>query len=912
MSEPRFLDDVERELFTRARISGDDGAEAYAALPVESVPATEAPPRPAPEVVPPISLNGEWRMAGHEPRRQFSIEHWTAAPGRKPTGAPPSWWREDTDRSGWIPATVPGTVQAALVAAGELPDPLWDANTYEELTAHGVPAEWPWHFRRTRVEEREWWLARSFTVPAPWRDRRVRLAFDGIDYAATVYVNGVPLRHHTGMFGGPEIDVTDLLRYGGENEVVVRIFPPPRDWHGVPKGSPGWGWHYGHLISMGIWRDVRLECVPDFELRDVFVRTEHLAADGSLAELRVRYDVVNHTGSAREIEITGRIGERAFGNTVAARRGPNRYETAITVEAPEVWWPMGYGEQPLHTLTLECPGSAVTTEFGIRTVETAGVPDWPGEEHYRWQFVVNGRRMFLKGANWCWTDPFLGGDFAKDAHILELARRANLQILRAWGGGMVEREEFYRACDRMGILVYQEFPLSFGLPEAPVTDLNVLDRTVSRVVRDLRNHPSLLLWGGGNENAETTGADEPHVLMGRRCLQLDPSRPFHRTSPWGGGAHNYRVYHEGEPIDSGYRAVDAVVYGEYGLSSQPNLESVPRFLPPEKLAAWPPPPDGGIMQHQSQFGLFDLVKQLRYASYGPVTSWAEMTEYSQVAQGEALRFASEMVRAGSGTHTSAFLFYKLTDLFPGASWSVVDFYGVPKLSYYQARRFCRARAAFAAYERLEWGADEPFRAVVHVANDTPHVLSGAEATATVYDARLRPVRERRERVTVPGDGRVAAFELEAGPEAHGGEVFLLAVALRDAGGALLSDQWYWFNARPKSERVRAIEARPMAELEAADPRELIAAYAEPGPAPLLTLPRTELAARMEPGALVVRNAGDVPAAHVVIDGFPHGYGAYLEDNGFFLRPGEERRVAVEAPGEPRLSVRAWNAPRTHT
>ncbi len=149
-----------------------------------------------------------------------------------------SWHRPETDRSDWIPAAVPGTVQAALTAAGEIPDPLLHDHTHAELVAHGVPAEWPWHFRRTRVEEQQWWYARRFDVPADWRGHRVRLSFDGVDDAASFWLNGEPIARHAGMYGGPDIDVTALLRHDGTDEVVVRLDAPPRDWHGVLKRRP--------------------------------------------------------------------------------------------------------------------------------------------------------------------------------------------------------------------------------------------------------------------------------------------------------------------------------------------------------------------------------------------------------------------------------------------------------------------------------------------------------------------------------------------------------------------------------------------------------------------------------------------------------------------------------------------------
>lgn len=911
----RQLDDVEREARERAVLAGDAAVEAHATAfvsRVEALPATDEGTSTG-RHADALDLSGTWLLAGAPPRAQFSIEHWAERGEAKPQGDPVDWYRPDTDRSAWVEAAVPGTVQGALVAAGALPDPLLDGNTYDELVEHGVPERWPWFFRRTRVEQQEWWYAKRFELPADWSGERARLVFDGIDYAATVYVNGEPVSRHTGMFGGPEVDVTSLLLPGESNEIVVRISPPPHDWHGVMKGSPGWGWHYGHLISLGLWRGVRLERVPETEVRDLFVRTVSLG-DG-VARLRVTADVVARTdspGSGRGV-LRLRTPEGSplatWAFELRARRGLNRVELEVDVVEPRVWWPFGYGDQPLYEADLEYGDGAASTGFGIRTVEMASVPDWSTEEFYRWCFVVNGRPLFVKGANWCWTDPLARRPFDIDAHLLQLTVRGGLQMLRAWGGGIVESERFYEECDRLGILVYQEFPLTFGLPDASGTDLAVVDEQVSRIVRSLRSHPSLVMWGGGNENPRPIAGDDPLILIGRRVAHYDDSRPFHRTSPWGGDEHNYRVYHEGWPIDAGYRSMDQAVLGEYGLSSQCDLASMAEFLDPALLEEWPPPAHGAILQHQAQFSLVDVLKQLRYADYGPVRDWATFIEYSQVAQGEALRFASEMVRARSGEHTSAYWFYKLGEVFPGASWAVVDYYGRPKLSYYQAKRFSAARSAFAVTDRLDWAIGEEFTAAVHVANDSPEDLRGT-VTARLWDARLRIVRERSAAVAVAADARVSPFVLGCSVPAEAAPL-LLSVRLEDERGDLVSDQWYWFNAHAKTATVRRIEERPIDDLWDMDVRPLIAAYAEDRPAPLLDLPRTTLAARLEDGALIVENRGAVPAFQVVVDGFPHGVGAILDDNGFGLLPGESRRVPLQLPAgaDPALAVRAWNAQR---
>ncbi len=903
------LDEIERRRWRASSLSGDQWVEHHAGLPSRSArPAGRSDAERQPADI--ISLDGDWLLAGALPGREFSIDRWAGDHSEAARRNPVDWHREDTDRSAWVRAAVPGTVQSALVAAGVIPDPLVDDNTYAELTEHGAPAQWPWFFRRTRIEQQEWWYARRFTLPASWRGRRVRLSFDGLDYAASVYLNGQPIARHVGMYGGPDVDVSSALRFDGDNEVVVRIAPPPRDWHGVMKPSPGWGWHYGHLISMGIWRSVRLEAVPPVELSDLAVTVKEATA--ASARLLVQWDA--HSVEPDAVEETVRLIVRDPGGAVVVDsavvvevlHGVSRHHVELEISQPELWWPFGYGEQPLYTIDAVGSRDSASTGFGIRTVRMDPLPERHGPDLYNWRFVVNGRPLFLKGANWCWTDPMARRGFEVDRHILDLVVRANLQMLRAWGGGTIESDAFYEECDRRGILVLQEFPLTFGL-DSTAADLATIDEQTSRIVRRLRNHPSLVMWGGGNENPATITSDDPLTVIGRRVTQYDPSRPFHRTDPWGGSEHFYGVYHDGMPVEA-YRDLLPAVFGEYGLSSQCNVESMARFLDPALLEEWPPPEHGAIVQHQSQFSLFDLFKQARYAAYGPIRDWATFIEYSQLAQGDALRFASERMRAHSGSGTSAYWFYKVGEAFPGASWAIIDYYGAPKLSYYRAKQFGCARSAYATFDKLDWDGEETFRAAIHVSNDTPAPLEGAGLRVRLHDADLAAIAGYDAAVDVPSDGRFDAAEVAVDLTGHAIRPMLLLVELRDSEGTLVSSQWYPFNHQVKDAALRALETRPLDELADAPVADLLAPYAEL-PSPLGSLPRTTLRASIDGDGIVIENAGPHAAPLVLIGGFPHGVGAWLDDNAFGLAAGESRRVAFAAPngGLEDLQVRAWNA-----
>ena len=922
----RFLDEVQDEEYAKSTLHGDAMVEWESRLPAQAVAADSlraAAALPAPRT---LSLSGEWLLKECKPRLPADVEK-SRIGVEESEGVKGQWFKEGFDRSSWRKVQVPTTVQSALVKLGELPDPLWDTNTYSELQERGQPKSIHWIHRRTTVEQQDWWFARAFDAPREWQGQSVRLYFDGIDYAGSVYLNGKPLGYHEGMFGGPAYDITGIVRFDRPNEVVVSIDKARDTWFGNLKGSPGFGWHYGHLISMGIWRDVRLECVPAAELAAPFVRTVSLTADRAV--LKIQYDIQNQ-GEPVKLEITGTVkgnnfeGEqKSFLNAVTAQRGLNRFATELTIKNPKAWWPVNYGDPNLYELQLALAskgkkphdGKAVT--FGVRTVAMLPLAGTQAEKDYRWQFVINGVPLFIKGANWCWTDPMLQCDPAKYQHFLELARRGGIQMFRSWGGGIIETDEFYRLCDEKGLMVYQEFPYCWGPPDFPLTSPQVLDQQVSSVVKRNRNHPSLVMWGGGNENVAPTGSDEELFLVGRRCRQYDPSRPFHRTSPWGGSVHNWSVFHNGAPIDSSFMSLNVPWYGEFGLPSFNSWEEALKFLPESKLNAWPPAQDdGGIQSHMNQFGFGDMVKVMRYCDYGPITSWKTYMEYSQMAQGDEIGFAANQMRAGSYFNKGGLWFYKMSDLFPGQSWAIVGFYGFPKLSYYRARQVYRPQAAYAHYRQYNWDGHAPFEATLHVNNDSRRPLENVKVRAVIYGSDWSELWSREYAVkNVPLASRQDLDEVKAALDPAKTQPFLMAVSMRGADGGLISDQWYWFNWQVKTDAVREMEKLPAWGWPHERAPEAFKAYGSLPEARLLSLPRTRLAVSLsregKKGSLVIRNEGDCPAFNVIIDHFPYEYGTYLDDNSFSLYPHEERVIGFELTRDAQtlapVTVHAWNA-----
>jgi beta-mannosidase len=387
---------------------------------------------------------------------------------------PSDWLRPDlaeralAHEQGWVPAQVPGSVQHDLWRAGELADPYIGRNS--------LAAEW--------AAERTWVYARSFAADPAWRGRRARLRFEGVDYAARFALNGVELGAHESMFTPACFEVAHLLRYDGPNELVAIIAPAPREQDQMGRTSlvrsrknrMGYWWDFcPRLVNLGLWDAVALDLSGPLRIEDVWVRPA-LAPDHGRAEVIVTVTLSTPEPRRAALEVTLRHAGQVVASELVERQLPagrsqdeakplSAVELRLAVEAPRLWWPNGYGEQALYRATVRVSDAgdpvAISDEqsvsFGIRSVELVAnaTPDATAPPY---TFVVNGERVYINGWNWVPLDALHGVERPEklDA-ILELARRAHVNLLRVNGVGLIERGDFYERCDRLGLMVWQEF-----------------------------------------------------------------------------------------------------------------------------------------------------------------------------------------------------------------------------------------------------------------------------------------------------------------------------------------------------------------------------------------------------------------------------------------------------------------------
>lgn len=838
--EGKSLNDLDRELFAPA-------PSPFSATPAETVRLSSGAERSTQSSRKVLSLDGTWQMLG-------------VAKGRGDE-------RMLLQGKGWedaISAEIPCSVQTALFRAGKIPDPTVGFNDV---------------IARQEVSEKEWWFRKHFE----WQPgTRTRLVFDGVDYSATFYLNGVRLGEHEGPFGGPEFDVTGIVRE--HNTLVVRVDPIPPDWRLVFKTNCVYGWHYVNCPPIGIWQSVRVEQVPVFEIEELFVATAD-AAKGTVdlfAKLRawqkdlqgvLRWDIypANFDGEGYHYEAPVNASE----DTLTAH-------WRFDVPNARQWWPNGLGEPHLYwcEARLLVDGQVVDTwrtRFGIRTVEMRPLPSGALPIYYNWTFVINGRPVFVKGTNWATIDAFLRLSEHRYRRFLTLAKDAHIQILRSWGGGLVETDTFYDLCDELGIMVWQEFPLTWQNFDAirPA----VADEIAVRSIKRLRNRPSLVLWCGGNEHSGSGWLIE---LLGRRCMELDGTRPYHRTDPFGGSIHDYNVYWGLQPLESNLHLV-APFIGEFGLASPCAVESTLKYLPENEREQWPPSDNSAFIHHTPTFTPQNMVHLNRYAKeFDPCEDLRGFTRGSQLAQATGVRVVLERMRTRWDESTGV-VYYKLTDVYPGVSWSTVDWYGVPKIAHYWVQRAFAPLQVVALFDSFDVDANKPLRLQLYLLDDREEWGEASQVRVRLYDARLREAAQKVLNVQ-PSPARVRSLgevTLDA-PGNDSAPLLVLVELLR--GKDVVTHNFYWFNFRQR-------------------------------PGNLFHLPRTTLSVKRDGDYLVVENTGKLPAVSVHFHAPACSDSLRVSESEFWLQPGEQHRVRItfmpniegKLPSDRRLAVGAWNA-----
>lgn len=618
-----------------------------------------------------------------------------------------SWKFRNAKNGPWLPAHVPGSVHLDLRRNGKIPDPFFGTNE-QELAS---------------LEEQAWDYKTVFTVSSELLEREeIDLVADGLDTLATITLNGRTVAATENMFVGYRWPIKRWLRRG-QNELLVHFASPMpyirqkrkshffAEWNdpiggasGIRKEQCNFGWDWGpRLVTSGIYRSLRIEGWSGNRLSHVRLTQDHFRG---AVTLKLKPEPQRESSRTRYRAMV-KFGNELIGETEATRNGT----LEIKIAKPELWWPHLHGKQPLYTVTVELlddNGKALdiwTRRIGLRTIELDRHADKFGES---FQFRINGRAIFAKGANWIPAHVFTSAvtrEMIDD--ILTSAVLANMNMVRVWGGGVYESEDFYDLCDEKGLLVWQDFMFACSLYSGDKHFLGLCREEAEYQVKRLAHRCCLALWCGNNEiemmASEFIMADPKlkkdydalfNKLLPETVAKLDGSTPYWPSSPHqkrgledregaekSGDAHFWDVWHQRKPVKT-YEAQKCRFYSEFGMQSFNYPDIAATYCSPEEFNIFAPRMEAHQKNSAGNLIILDYVSRL----YRFPKNHASLVYLSQLNQAYCLQIGVEHFRR-SMPRTMGALYWQINDCWPVASWSSLEFGGKWKALHYAARRF---------------------------------------------------------------------------------------------------------------------------------------------------------------------------------------------------------------------------------
>ena len=653
-----------------------------------------------------LSLCGEWNIKG---RKENTLDEPISLKGQ-----------------------VPGCVQLDLSRAGYLPKDLFFGENILEAE---------------KYEHHEWWYEKTFT--APKEKKNIYLVFEGVDCLAEYYLNGTKIGESANMLISHEFRIDDYLK-DGENALTVHIKSATlsadkkdysvrminslfADGCHLRKAPHSFGWDImPRAVNAGLWREVRLEVRDEIYFSQTFIAD---VFDGKTFYYTLGTD--NEYVNDVEIELIGSCGDSTVSGKHRCKRRYGRF--ILTIDNPKLWFPYGYGDANIYDCKARIyKGGELIHEkdisFGIREVRLER-RDPEGYDKGQFRFLINGVEIMCKGSNWVPLDAFHCRDAERYDKALELVRDIGCNILRMWGGNVYEDNKFFDFCDRNGIMVWQDFAMACAqYPETDEFEKAIKDE-VSKVIRKLRQHPSIVLWAGDNEVDACFPMYNPNENKITRewipqCVKdNDIGRPYLPSSPY----ISPKMYEAGfrsqvpgsilpeehtwGPRDyyksDYYKNNNAHFISEAGYHGCPCLESIKKFISPEHV--WPYKNNPEWILHSSDQNGNDarvmlMEKQVRQIFGEVPTNPEDYALASQISQAEAKKYFIERMRTGRPEKTGI-IWWNLLDGWPQMSDAVVDYFFEKKLAYGFIKR-SQAPFSIAAGEISNWALP------IYACNDT--------------------------------------------------------------------------------------------------------------------------------------------------------------------------------------------------
>jgi beta-mannosidase len=622
------------------------------------------------------------------------------------------------DENGWLPATVPGDVHLDLLTNKKISDPFFRDNESK--------LQW--------IEHENWEYRLSFSVTAAMLARsHVDLVFDGLDGVAEVYVNGAEMLRADNSFRTWRVSAKTHL-HAGKNLLRV-VFPSPiKAAEEVAAGDPWqaktktaaktyirkpayeYGWDWGpRFVTSGIWKPARIEAWDKLRIADFAIRQRDVSREVAHLDAEVEIEAASTGQATISMQYSDDGKPVTMTKVVSVHDGRNVVDVPIEIRHPKLWFPAGYGDQPLYEFTAQArtggqQSEERKTKAGLRSIELHRQLDKWGRS---FEIVVNGIPVFAKGADVIPFDSFPNRvTTAAYRRILQSARDANMNMIRHWGGGYYESDEFYSICDELGIMVWQDFMFGNDWQPGTYAFKQNIEAEAEDQVRRLRNHPSIVIWCGNNETESAFNwtprpglpADvrfqmwqdyltEFSGILPRVVARLDAETPYWPSSPsadyepvsghyQSGDQHDWSVWHGRVPFAE-YEKHHWRFVTEYGFQSFPEWRTVESFTQPEDRTSIFTPV---MLAHQKNTEGNSIIHDYIAKDYPEPKDFASFLYVSQVVQAEGIKIGAEHFRR-SRPETMGSIFWQLNDCWPVASWSSIDYYGRWKALQYYARRF---------------------------------------------------------------------------------------------------------------------------------------------------------------------------------------------------------------------------------
>jgi len=755
----------------------------------------------------------------------------------------------------WFPVKVPSTVLTGLVANKIYPSAYLGLNNMlipdasDKFNKEYDLGKYSFIPNQPNPWKKPYWYRTTFKVPATDKGRIFQLIFKGINYRAAVWVNGKQVADSTqmaGMFAEYSLDVSKQIIAGGDNALAVKIYPldepgyPDKEQleamgpfylNGGPTGdigknvtmlcSVGWDWIPPvRDRNMGIWQPVYLRTTGAVTIGHPQLKTDlPNLPDTGIAKLSLGLTLTNHSNTTKNGTLTVSIKPEnfagmpvQFSKTITVNNHSEKQiqlnaneVSQLIIHQPHLWWPNGYGRANLYRINLKYSDNNgiaddTTFVFGIRTVGSTST-DVNG--FLRRDFFVNGKRVHLVGGAWV-PDMMVNRDSARYDYEMHLCRNANVNLVRIWGGGVTPPDDFWNAADRYGLMVWSDFWITGdtqgefkGSPDWPLEG-NVFIKNVISTIYRVRNHPSLLVWTGGNEGH---ARKELYDAMRNNVISMDGTRPFipcssgfaklpegwHGSYPddkssgvYSGGPYAWRdpkVYYQ--LADAGR---DWVFKDETGLPSQPPYTTLPKVITD---LVWdtklPFPLNNSWGYHDACTGAakYDTLYMDMVKRYGPPNSMENFSDKMQLMNATGYQGIFE-ADGHKLNQTGGVMLWKLNSALPSVVWQIYDWFLEPNAGYYAMQNACEPI-------HIQFNQDD---STVMVINRTFKGTGNLTAEAAVYSVNSKLLYSHAAKVSLGNTGTTSAMPLKA-ELAKINELCFVVLDLKDASGKIVSRNAYW-------------------------------------------------------------------------------------------------------------------------